>query len=52
MAEEEVIAEIPVAILTASATMAEVPFRKKDAGFFLKPVDHERLLRTVQSYCG
>jgi len=52
MAEEEGIAEIPVAILTASATMAEVPFRKKDAGFFLKPVDHERLLRTVQSYCG
>jgi CheY-like chemotaxis protein len=52
MAEEEAIAEIPVAILTASATMDEVPFRRKDAGFFLKPVDHERLLRTVRSYCG
>jgi CheY-like chemotaxis protein len=52
MGEEEAIAEIPVTILTASATMDEVPFRKKDAGFFLKPVDHERLLRTVRSYCG
>jgi two-component system, chemotaxis family, chemotaxis protein CheY len=52
MAEEEAIAEIPVTILTASATMDELPFRKKDAGFFLKPVDHERLLKTVRSYCG
>jgi CheY-like chemotaxis protein len=52
MAEEEVIAEIPVSILTASATMDEVPFRKKDAGFFLKPVDYERLLKTVRFYCG
>ena len=52
MAEEEAIAEIPVTVVTASATLDEVPFRKKDAGFFLKPVDHERLLRTVRFYCG
>jgi len=52
MAEEEAIAGIPVTILTASATMDELPFRRKDAGFFLKPVDHERLLKTVRSYCG
>ena len=52
MAREEAIAEIPVTVVTASATMEEVPFRKKDAGFFLKPVDHQRLLRTIRFYCG
>jgi CheY-like chemotaxis protein len=52
MAHERALAEIPVTIVTASATIDEIPFRTKDAGFFLKPVDHQRLLRTVRSYCG
>jgi len=45
------LSEIPVTIVTASATPTDVPFRKKNAGFFLKPVDYERLLETIRSHC-
>jgi CheY-like chemotaxis protein len=48
---EPVLSDIPVTIVTASATPTDVPFRKKNAGFFLKPVDYERLLQTIRSYC-
>jgi CheY-like chemotaxis protein len=45
------LADIPVTIVTASASPLDVPFRKKNAGFFLKPVDYERLLATIRTYC-
>lgn len=43
--------DIPVAIMTASASPAEIPLRTRDAGYFHKPVDYERLLETVRFYC-
>jgi two-component system, chemotaxis family, chemotaxis protein CheY len=46
------LAEIPVAIMTASAGADRTPSRKRDAGFFRKPVDYERLLQTIRFYCG
>ena len=45
------LAEIPVTIVTASASTVDVPFRKKNAGFFFKPVNYERLLATIRTYC-
>lgn len=45
------LADIPVTIVTASASPIDVPFRKKNAGFFVKPVDYERLLQTIRTYC-
>jgi CheY-like chemotaxis protein len=44
-------AEIPIAIVTASASVRDVPFRKNDAGFFRKPLDYDRLMKVVRSYC-
>ena len=46
------LSEIPVAIVTASATVEKLPDRKRNAGFFSKPIDYERLLRVVRRYCG
>ncbi|HEY6930125.1 MAG TPA: response regulator [Thermoanaerobaculia bacterium] len=46
------LAEIPIAVVTASAEPGDVPFRKNNAGFFLKPVDYQRLLKTVRRYCS
>jgi two-component system chemotaxis response regulator CheY len=40
-------AEIPVAIVTASASIA-VPVRARDAGLFVKPVNYARLLALVE----
>jgi CheY-like chemotaxis protein len=45
-------AEIPIAIVTASASLPTLPVRRRDAGFFVKPINFERLLRTVRQICG
>jgi CheY-like chemotaxis protein len=52
MSDEPGCAEIPVTIITASATLIDVPFRNKDGGLLRKPVDYGRLLRIVHFYCG
>ena len=52
IASDPELAELPIAVVTASAVPTDVVFRRNNAGFFLKPVDHERLLRTIRSYCG
>jgi len=41
------LAEIPVAIVTASASV-DAPLRLRDAGFFVKPVNYVRLLALVE----
>jgi CheY-like chemotaxis protein len=46
------ISTIPIAIVTASASVEELPPRPRDAGFFIKPLNFERLLRVVRQYCG
>lgn len=46
------LAEIPIAVVTASAEPGDVPLRKNNAGFFHKPVDYQRLLKTVRRYCS
>ena len=46
------LADIPVAIVTASASMSRLPLRRRDAGFFVKPINFDRLLRTVKQVCG
>lgn len=46
------LADIPVAIVTASPSSAGVLPRRNDAGLFRKPVDYERLLKVVRLYCG
>lgn len=51
-AQEQDLAEIPVAIVTAAAVLDRLPSIRNDAGLFLKPVDTERLLRIVRRYCG
>jgi CheY-like chemotaxis protein len=51
LGEEEDLAEIPVAVVTASASVERVPERHSDAGFFVKPVNYRRLLEVVRRYC-
>jgi CheY-like chemotaxis protein len=51
LAEEEDLADIPVAVVTASASVERVPDRQNDAGFFVKPVNYRRLLEVVRRYC-
>jgi CheY-like chemotaxis protein len=46
------LADIPVAIVTATAVLDHLPSIRNDAGLFLKPIDPERLLRVVRRYCG
>ena len=52
LAQDERTADLPVAILTASATYTRLPARRCDAGLFVKPVDFDRLLQTVRRYSG
>jgi CheY-like chemotaxis protein len=49
---EERFREIPVTIVTASESPFPLPDRWKDAGFFPKPINYERLLRVVRQFCG
>jgi CheY-like chemotaxis protein len=50
--EHESFADIPIAIVTASASLHSLPTRHTDAGFFLKPIHFDRLLRVVRNLCG
>lgn len=52
LAEDEDLSGIPVAVVTASASVERVPERQNDAGFFVKPVNYRRLLELVKAYCG
>ena len=52
LAADREFAEIPIAIVTASASLPTLPARRHDAGFFVKPINFERLLRTVRQICG
>ncbi len=45
-------AEIPIAIVTASASVDRLPERRRSAGLFVKPVQVSRLLATVRALCG
>jgi CheY-like chemotaxis protein len=45
-------ADIPIAIVTASASIEHLPRRRRDAGFFLKPLNVPRLLGVVRTLCG
>jgi CheY-like chemotaxis protein len=49
IAAEPELARIPVAIVSASASVA-APARAHDAGMFVKPVDYSRLLALVERY--
>jgi CheY-like chemotaxis protein len=49
---EERFREIPVTIVTASESPFPLPDRWKDAGFFPKPINYDRLLRVVRQFCG
>ena len=44
--------DIPVTIVTASESPFPLPDRSKDAGYFAKPVNYNRLLQTVRQFCG
>ena len=52
VAEDDDVSSIPIAIVTATASFSNLPERRKDAGFFPKPVDFDRLLKAVRHYCG
>ena len=52
LAADRNFSEIPVAIVTASASLPSLPARRHDAGFFVKPINFDRLLRTVRQICG
>jgi CheY-like chemotaxis protein len=52
LAADEEVADIPIAIVTATASVEHLPERRTDAGFFRKPVDFNRLLKVVQRFCG
>ena len=52
LAGDRDLAEIPIAIVTASASLPTLPARRRDAGFFVKPINFDRLLRTVRQICG
>ncbi|MEO6326310.1 MAG: response regulator [Thermoanaerobaculia bacterium] len=49
----EAFREMPVAIVSGEGVRKEqLPVRHVDAGVFWKPVDFEKLLTAVRSYCG
>ncbi|HTD51440.1 MAG TPA: response regulator [Thermoanaerobaculia bacterium] len=52
LAADEEMADIPIAIVTATASVDHLPERRTDAGFFRKPVDFDRLLKVVKRFCG
>jgi len=52
ISSEPDLAEIPVAIVTASASLRDLPSRRNDAGFFTKPLDYPRLMKVIRFYCG
>jgi CheY-like chemotaxis protein len=50
--EDERWADIPIAIVTASASLERLPARRRDAGVFVKPVNVSRLLGVVRTLCA
>jgi len=50
IAADEVLAGIPIAIVTAAAAIDRMPVRRNDAGFFTKPVNYRHLLEVVRRY--
>jgi two-component system response regulator MprA len=52
LAADERYAHTPVAIVTANATLERLPTRARDAGFFVKPIQVERLLSLAATMCG
>jgi CheY-like chemotaxis protein len=50
IADDEELAPIPIAIVTAAAAVERMPVRRHDAGFFIKPVDYRHLLEVVRRY--
>jgi CheY-like chemotaxis protein len=50
IADDEDLAPIPIAIVTAAAAVGRMPVRRNDAGFFIKPVDYRHLLEVVRRY--
>jgi CheY-like chemotaxis protein len=49
---DERLRDIPVTIVTASESPFPLPDRWKDAGYFAKPINYDRLLQTVRQFCG
>jgi CheY-like chemotaxis protein len=52
IAADEALADTPITIVTAAASIERMPVRRNDAGFFSKPVDYARLLEIVKRYSG
>ena len=50
IADDEGLAGIPIAIVTAAAAVDRMPVRRNDAGFFVKPVDYRSLLEVVRRH--
>lgn len=50
-ARDPELAEIPVAILSATGQPPHVPYRRRAAGFFRKPANISALLASVRAYC-
>ncbi len=50
IADDEELASIPIAIVTAAAAIDPMPVRRNDAGFFTKPVNYRHLLEVVRRY--
>jgi CheY-like chemotaxis protein len=49
---EPELADLPVAVVSALAAPAhELPRRRNNAGYILKPIDFDRLLSTVKDHC-
>lgn len=51
LAADERIADTPVAIVTANASLERLPLRANDAGLFVKPIQVERLLKLAARMC-
>jgi CheY-like chemotaxis protein len=52
LAADERFASTPVAIVTANAGHDRLPPRASDAGFFVKPIQFDRLLKLAARLCG
>jgi len=52
LAADERFASTPVAIVTANAGHDQLPPRATDAGFFVKPIQFDRLLKLAARLCG
>ena len=48
---DEDLADIPVAIVTADANHDRLPRRRRDAGLFVKPIHFSRLLKVAHRLC-